>query len=58
MQTITVRGGTLFDIACRYLGDATAWASIASLNSISDPWLTDVVTLILPPSAGQNGYGA
>ena len=58
MQTITVRGGTLFDIACRYLGDAAAWTSIASLNDIKDPWLSDVVTLVLPASAGQSSNGA
>ncbi len=55
MQTITVCGGTLFDIACDYLGDATQWNRIATLNQIADPWLGGLVTITLPvvnPGAG------
>ena len=55
MQTITVCGGTLFDLACIYLDDATQWNRIATLNQIYDPWLAGLVTLTLPafnPSAG------
>ncbi len=48
MQTLTVCGGTLFDIACRYLGDAALWEDIATLNGIDDPWLSGLVTLALP----------
>jgi nucleoid-associated protein YgaU len=48
VQTITVTGGTLFDIANRFLGAATAWTSIASANAITDPWLTGIVTLVIP----------
>jgi nucleoid-associated protein YgaU len=55
MQIIMVTGGTLFQIAAQYLGDATQWVRIAQLNDISDPWLSGLVTLTLPdvdPSAG------
>ena len=55
METITTSGGTLFDVACVYLGDATQWNRIATLNQIDDPWLVGVTTLVLPavdPSAG------
>jgi hypothetical protein len=55
MQTLTVCGGTLFDIACRYLGDATQWDSIATLNGIEDPWLSGLVTLVLPANTGGSG---
>jgi hypothetical protein len=55
MQTLTVCGGTLFDIACRYLGDASQWDRIAAYNSIDDPWLTGVVTLLVPPPADGAG---
>lgn len=51
MQTLTVTGGTLFDIANRFLGDANRWVDIANLNDITDPWLTGVVTLVLPSNA-------
>jgi nucleoid-associated protein YgaU len=55
MQTITVAGGNLFQIAAAQLGDATQWIRIARLNGLSDPVLVGVVTLRLPdqdPSAG------
>jgi len=48
MQTLTVCGGTLFDVACRYLDDAAQWDAIASLNNINDPWLSGIVTLVIP----------
>ena len=54
MQTITVCGGTLFDIACRTLGDASLWSDIAALNGIDDPWLNGIVTLVIPaPGQGK-----
>jgi hypothetical protein len=55
MQTLITTGGNLFALACVYLGDATQWNRIASLNNISDPWLNGMFTLVLPavdPSAG------
>ena len=55
MQTITVAGGNLFQIAAAQLGDATQWIRIAQLNGISDPMLNGLVTLNLPdpnPAAG------
>ena len=55
MQTLTTTGGNLFALACDYLGDATQWNRIASLNNINDPWLNGLFTLTLPavdPSAG------
>ena len=51
MQTLTVCGGTLFDIACRYLGDAAQWQTLAAANQIDDPWLTGVVTIVIPSTA-------
>ncbi len=55
MQTKTVAGGNLFQIAAAELGDATQWLRIAQQNGLSDPMLTGVTTLLIPdpnPSAG------
>jgi len=55
MQTITVAGGNLFQIAAAQLADATQWIRIAQLNGIVDPMLNGLVTLNLPdpnPAAG------
>jgi nucleoid-associated protein YgaU len=52
MQTITVNGGNLFQIAAQYLGDATQWIRIAMQNGLSDPFLAvnpdQPVTLVIP----------
>lgn len=55
MNTITVAGGNLFQVAASELGDATQWLRIAQLNGLSDPMLNGVTTLLIPapdPSAG------
>ena len=55
MNTITVAGGNLFQIAASELGDATQWLRIAQLNGLSDPMLNGVTTLLIPapdPPAG------
>lgn len=55
MQSITVIGGNLFQIAASELGDATQWIRIAQLNSLSDPMLLGLTTLVIPdrdPTAG------
>ncbi|MDD2878007.1 MAG: hypothetical protein PHT60_13590 [Acidiphilium sp.] len=46
---VTVVGGNLFAIAAQYLGDATQWVRIAQANDLSDPVLSGVVRLVLPP---------
>jgi hypothetical protein len=48
VQTITVTGGNLFQIASTELADATQWIRIAQLNNISDPMLIGIVILIIP----------
>jgi hypothetical protein len=55
MQTMTIAGGNLFQLAAAELGDATQWIRIAQLNNLSDPMLSGVVTILIPdrnPSAG------
>jgi nucleoid-associated protein YgaU len=55
--TITVVGGNLFAIAAQYLGDATQWIRIAQANDLSDPVLSGVVMLVLPPVDPAAGGG-
>ena len=57
MRQIIVSGENLFRIAARELGDATQWVRIAQLNGLSDPMLTGVVTLRLPPRDPSAGGG-
>ena len=57
MKTITVTGGSLFQIASDYLGDATQWIRIAQLNTLSDPMLQGLVTLRLPEVDTTAGGG-
>jgi L-ascorbate metabolism protein UlaG (beta-lactamase superfamily) len=55
MQSISLTGSNLFDIANRWLGDATLWYVIAGANGISDPWLNGLTTLIIPDTANATG---
>lgn len=59
-NSITTAGGNLFTMASKAYGDATAWTTIARANKITDPALTGVQTLVIPPTADGNGgvYGA
>ena len=55
MQRVTVASQTLFSVAAQYLGDATLWTQIATLNGITDPWLQGLVTISLPDSPVLSG---
>ncbi len=57
MRSVTVAGGDLFRIAAEQLGDATQWIRIAQLNGLSDPMLTEVVTLLIPDTDATAGGG-
>ena len=57
-RTISVAGATLYQVAAQYLGDASQWNRIASLNGLVDPWLPlGVLTLKLPPVSATAGNG-
>lgn len=56
-RIVRVSGTNLFAVAARYLGDATLWYKIASLNNMTDPWITTTVTLLLPSSGGVSNGG-
>ncbi len=57
MQTVTVVGGNLFALAAVYLNDATQWIRIAQANGLSDPQLSGVNTLVIPPIDPTAGDG-
>jgi hypothetical protein len=59
MDTITVIGGNLFEIAASQLGDAMQWINIARANNISDPFLSGQKQILIPPlsPACQDGIG-
>lgn len=57
MQSITVAGGNLFQIAAQQLGDATQWIRIAQLNAITDPSLIGLTTLTIPDADPNAGGG-
>jgi nucleoid-associated protein YgaU len=56
-QVITVAGGNLFQLAAKYLNDATQWIRIAQANSLSDPVIAGVQTLVIPPIDARAGGG-
>jgi len=56
-QVVTVAGGNLFALAAKYLNDATQWVRIAQANSLTDPVLQGVVTLVIPPVNAAAGGG-
>jgi nucleoid-associated protein YgaU len=56
MNTITVVGGNLWQIAAARLGDATQAWRIAAINGLADPMISGQVTLTIPaPDATQTG---
>lgn len=55
---ITVNGGSLFQLASKYYGNATLWTNIATANGLVDPKLPPGVTLTLViPNQTKNDDG-
>lgn len=54
---VTVVGGDLFRLALATLGDATQWSRIAAANGLSDPMLSGLQVLSVPPRDGTAGGG-
>jgi hypothetical protein len=56
LRTITVVGGNLWAIAAREMNDAQQASRLATINGLTDPFLTGQVTLSIPPAdATQSG---
>jgi hypothetical protein len=54
-QLITTAGGTLQQLAADAYGDPTQWTAIARANDLTDPVITGVVDLRIPPVRDKAG---
>ena len=48
VKTVTQSGGNLMTLASQIYGDQSLWTSIASANTITDPQITGIQTLVIP----------
>ena len=55
-KVIRVSATNLFRVAALQLGDPLAWWRVAEQNGLTDPWLTQPVTLAIP-SGNQSSNG-
>jgi len=55
-KTVTQAGGNLYRVAANEYGDAMGWTAIAAANGTTDPVLTGVNTVVVPP-LNQNTNG-
>lgn len=55
--TITVNGGSLFQLAAQYYQDPTRWTTIANANGLSDPELPpgQPIQLVIPAQSTDSG---
>lgn len=54
-RTQTVAGGNLYDIAASNYGDASGWTGIAKANGLSNPLVSGLQTLNIPPALDSVG---
>ncbi len=54
-NTITAAGGNLYGMAAQAYNDATAWTTLARANKLTDPQLTGVNTIVVPPVPDNSG---
>jgi hypothetical protein len=57
VRQVSVTGGDLYSLAAQYLGDPMAWPALAAANGLSDPQLSGLTTLIIPPISTTPGTG-
>lgn len=48
-KSVTVGGGTLQQVAAQQYGDATQWPAIAQANNLTDPVISGIQDLTIPP---------
>lgn len=56
-QIVTLVGGNLYTLASQYYGDQSQWVIIARANNLTDPQLSGVNTIIVPPWNGVDTGG-
>lgn len=49
-KTVQVSGGNLYQVSAQEYGDPTQWTAIAQANGMTDPVITGVKTLKIPPA--------
>lgn len=54
VRTVTIASGNLYDLAAKEYGDAMAWTGIAKANKLSDPSVTGITTLVIPPYSNDS----
>ncbi|QTD88735.1 hypothetical protein [Burkholderia anthina] len=54
-KTETVGGSDLFTLASKHYDDPSAWTYIANANGLTDPSLSGINTLIIPPAPNTSG---
>jgi hypothetical protein len=57
VRTVTVGGGNLFDLASKEYSDPTAWTLIANANNLTEPTLSGISTLVIPPYSSSAAGG-
>ncbi|OGB23359.1 MAG: hypothetical protein A3I66_01455 [Burkholderiales bacterium RIFCSPLOWO2_02_FULL_57_36] len=55
VRTVTVGGGTLFDVAAREYGDPSLWSAIAQANKLTETTISSITNLIIPNNPQSNG---
>lgn len=55
VRTVTTGGGNLFTLASNEYGDAMGWTAIAAANKLTDPDISGVATLVIPPFSNHTG---
>ena len=48
-KIVRASGTTLFNIAMMETGDPLQWVAIAQLNGLTDPWITALEEILIPP---------
>ncbi|MES9433662.1 hypothetical protein ABEQ67_12180, partial [Cutibacterium acnes] len=48
-KTVTQAGGNLYRVAANEYGDPMGWTALAAANGRTDPQLTGVNTIVVPP---------
>jgi hypothetical protein len=46
---VRVSGTTLFEVAMLKTGDPLQWVVIAQLNDLTDPWISSLEEILIPP---------